>query len=233
MKQDMILYHGSQQIVEAPKFGVGKKYNDYGQGFYCTENIELAKEWACPVKNDGYSNKYILRLDGMNVMHLTKGKFNILNWLAILLANRKFDITSPVGNSAREFILDRFMPDTADVDIMIGYRADDSYFSFAEDFVNNAISLRDLNMAMQLGTLGEQVVLLSERSFQQIKFVEYEIADYREYYFKRAERDQNARSAYASKKKNLQQFMDDIFVLDIIREDMKNDDPRLQSVISG
>ena len=233
MKRDMILYHGSQQIIEEPKFGVGKKYNDYGQGFYCTENIELAKEWACPVKNDGYSNKYVLHLDGMNVMHLTKGKFNILNWLAILLANRKFDITSAVGNSAREFILDRFMPDTADVDVMIGYRADDSYFSFAEDFVNNAISLRDLNLAMQLGTLGEQVVLLSERSFRQIKFLEYEIADYREYYFKRAERDQNARAAYVSKKKNLQQLMDDIFVLDIIREDMKNDDPRLQSVISG
>lgn len=233
MNQDLIIYHGSQQIVEVPKFGVGKKYNDYGQGFYCTENIELAKEWACPVKNDGYSNKYILHLDGMNVMHLTKGKFNILNWLAILLANRKFDITSPVGNGAREFILDWFMPDTANVDIMIGYRADDSYFSFAEDFVNNAISLRDLNMAMQLGTLGEQVVLLSERAFRQIQFVEYEIADYREYYFKRAERDQNARSAYASKKKNLQQLVDDIFVLDIIREDMKNDDPRLQSVISG
>lgn len=233
MKRDMILYHGSQQIIEEPKFGVGKKYNDYGQGFYCTENIELAKEWACPVKNDGYSNKYVLHLDGMNVMHLTKGKFNILNWLAILLANRKFDITSAVGNSAREFILDRFMPDTADVDVMIGYRADDSYFSFAEDFVNNAISLRDLNLAMQLGTLGEQVVLLSERAFRKIEFVEYDIADYREYYFKRAERDQNARAAYVSKKKNLQQLMDDIFVLDIIREDMKNDDPRLQSVISG
>ncbi|MBO5049078.1 MAG: DUF3990 domain-containing protein [Oscillospiraceae bacterium] len=233
MKRDMILYHGSQQIIEEPKFGVGKKYNDYGQGFYCTENIELAKEWACPVKNDGYSNKYVLHLDGMNVMHLTKGKFNILNWLAILLANRKFDITSAVGNSAREFILDRFMPDTADVDVMIGYRADDSYFSFAEDFVNNAISLRDLNLAMQLGTLGEQVVFLSERAFRKIEFVEYEIADYREYYFKRAERDQNARSAYVSKKKNLQQLVDDIFVLDIIREDMKNDDPRLQSVISG
>ena len=233
MDKDMILYHGSQQIVEVPKFGVGKKYNDYGQGFYCTENIELAKEWACPVKNDGYSNKYIMHFEGMNVMHLTKGKFNILNWLAILLAHRKFDITSPVGNGAREFILDRFMPDTTGVDVMIGYRADDSYFSFAEDFVNNAISLRDLNLAMQLGTLGEQVVLLSERSFNQIEFVEYEIADYREYYFKRAERDQNARATYARQKKNLQQLMNDIFVLDIIREDMKHDDPRLQSVISG
>ena len=118
-------------------------------------------------------------------MHLTKGEFNILNWLAVLLAHRKFDITSPIGNNAREFILNRFMPETADVDVMIGYRADDSYFSFAEDFVNNTISLRDLNMAMKLGTLGEQDVLLSERSFERVKFIGYEVADYREYYFKR------------------------------------------------
>lgn len=232
MKQDLIIYHGSQQIIETPKFGIGKKYNDYGQGFYCTENIELAKEWACPVKNDGYSNKYCLSLDGMNIIHLTKGKFNILNWLAVLLAHRKFDINSSVGSNARDFILDRFMPEVADVDVMIGYRADDSYFSFAEDFVNNTISLRDLNFAMQLGTLGEQVVLLSERSFQQISFIGYETADYREYYYKRVKRDQNARAAYKSKKKNLQQLMDDIFVLDIMREDMKYDDPRLQSAIS-
>lgn len=232
MKNNLIIYHGSQQIVEIPEFGIGKNYNDYGQGFYCTESIELAKEWACPIKNDGYSNKYIMHFDGMNVMHLTKGKFNILNWLAILLAHRKFDITSPVGNNARDFILERFMPDTTGVDVMIGYRADDSYFSFAEDFVNNTISLHDLNLAMQLGTLGEQVVLLSERSFKQIEFVEYEVADYREYYYKRAERDRNARAAYANKKKNLQQLMDDIFVLDIMREDMKHDDQRLQSVIS-
>ena len=76
------------------------------------------------------------------------------------------------------------MPDVTNVDVMVGYRADDSYFSFAEDFVNNTISLRDLSLAMQLGTLGEQVVLLSERSFRQIQFIEYEIADYREYYYK-------------------------------------------------
>ena len=233
MNKDLIIYHGSQQIVKAPKFGVGKAYNDYGQGFYCTKSIELAKEWACPVKNDGYSNKYMLHLDGLNVMHLTKGEFNILNWLAILLKNRRFDINSPVGNSARKFIISNFMPDTSAVDVMVGYRADDSYFSFAEDFVNNTISLRDLSLAMQLGTLGEQVVLLSDRSFQQIEFIEFEVADYREYYFKRAQRDTSARTAYMTQEKNLQQLANDIFVLDIIREDMKNDDPRLQSVVSG
>ena len=233
MNQELLIYHGSQQIVETPLYGLGKKYNDYGQGFYCTQNNELAKEWACPVKNNGYSNKYMLHLDGLYIMNLTEGEFNILNWLAILLANRSFDITSPIGNNARDFILSRFLPDATDIDIMIGYRADDSYFSFAEDFLNNTISLRDLSLAMQLGTLGEQIVLLSERSYKQIEFVGYEIADYREYYYKRFDRDCNARSCYANRKKNLEQLVDDIFILDIIRENMKHDDPRLQSNISG
>ncbi len=232
MENLVTLYHGSQEIVEVPRYGIGKTYNDYGQGFYCTKEIELAKEWACPKKKDGYSNKYVLDLEGLTVMHLTSGSFNILNWLAILLKHRKFDINTNVGEAAREYILEHFLPDTTGVDVMIGYRADDSYFSFAEDFVNNAISVRDLNMAMQLGTLGEQTVLLSKRSFEQIHFLEYELADYRTYYFRRVQRDTAAREDYKKRKKNLQQMKDDLFVLDIIREDMQNDDPRLQSYIS-
>ena len=231
MKKDMIIYHGSQQIVEEPKCGIGKTYNDYGQGFYCTEDIELAKEWACPIKKDGYANKYSLHAEGLNIMHLTKDNFNILNWLAVLLENRKFDINNNVGASAREYLLTQFLPKTKGVDVMIGYRADDSYFSFAEDFVNNAISVRDLNEAMQLGKLGEQIVLLTPKAFEQIEFMEYEIADYREYYYKRAQRDEQARTDYQQRKKNLAMLREDLFVLDIIREDMKNDDSRLQSHI--
>lgn len=232
MNQDIVIYHGSQQIIAVPKYGIGKAYNDYGQGFYCTENIELAKEWACPVKNNGYSNKYVLHTDGLHVMHLTKTPYHILNWLAILLQNRKFDINSNVGNSAREYLLANFLPDTAGVDMMIGYRADDSYFSFAEDFVNNAISVRDLHVAMRLGTLGEQIVLLSPKAFGQIEFVGYEVADYRGYYYKRTQRDKQARTDYQNRKKDIRALREDLFILDIIREDMKNDDPRIRSHLS-
>ena len=48
----MILYHGSKDIIEKPIYGQGKKYNDYGLGFYCTDNIELAKEWYEKMKRD-------------------------------------------------------------------------------------------------------------------------------------------------------------------------------------
>jgi hypothetical protein len=51
----MILYHGSDRIIEKPVFGEGKSYNDYGRGFYCTEHVELAKEWACATGGDGYA----------------------------------------------------------------------------------------------------------------------------------------------------------------------------------
>ena len=36
----MLLYHGSDHVIEKPEFGAGKKHNDYGKGFYCTENQE-------------------------------------------------------------------------------------------------------------------------------------------------------------------------------------------------
>lgn len=228
MENRLILYHGSEQIVETPQYGVGKKYNDYGQGFYCTECLELAKEWACPVKKDGYANRYVLSSEGLKVMYLTRGDFHILNWMALLLQNRRFDINNSIGSNAREYILTHFLPDIREVDVIIGYRADDSYFSFAEDFVNNTISVRDLKRAMSLGRLGEQVVLISEKAFGQIEFSGYEIADYRKYYYKRLERDTKAREDYRRQKKELSVLKEDLFVVDILREEMRPDDERLR-----
>ena len=41
------LFHGSDHIVEHPTRTGGKIHNDFGQGFYCTTDLELAREWAC------------------------------------------------------------------------------------------------------------------------------------------------------------------------------------------
>ena len=66
----MKLYHGSKIIIKKPQFGLGKATNDYGRGFYCTEHLELAKEWACPRKEDGFANEYEINLKGMKVLDL-------------------------------------------------------------------------------------------------------------------------------------------------------------------
>lgn len=51
----MTLYHGSGLVVQKPDVSYGKKSNDYGQGFYCTESEELAGEWHAPEKKMAYS----------------------------------------------------------------------------------------------------------------------------------------------------------------------------------
>jgi hypothetical protein len=225
----MIIYHGSPKTIETPLYGYGSKENDYGLGFYCTQSNDLAKEWACPTVQSGFSNKYELDMDGLRVLHLNSDGYHILNWIAILLQNRIFAKRSPVARQANSYILNEFLPDISGYDVVIGYRADDSYFSYAKDFLNNTISVNQLSQAMKLGELGEQVVLISEKAFQQIHFRGYEIADGSIYNPRRMARENRARSAYLSNHgADFSMISNEIYVLDIIREGMKNDDPRLR-----
>lgn len=225
----MIIYHGSPKTIETPLYGYGSKQNDYGLGFYCTQSNDLAKEWACPTVQSGFSNKYELDMDGLRVLHLNSDGYHILNWIAILLQNRIFAKRSPVARQANSYILNEFLPDISGYDVVIGYRADDSYFSYAKDFLNNTISVNQLSQAMKLGELGEQVVLISEKAFQQIHFRGYEIADGSIYNPRRMARENRARSAYLSNHgADFSMISNEIYVLDIIREGMKNDDPRLR-----
>ena len=225
----MILYHGSPKAIETPLYGYGSKENDYGLGFYCTQSNDLAKEWACPTVQSGFSNKYELDMDGLRVLHLNSDGYHILNWIAILLQNRIFAKRSPVARQANSYILNEFLPDISGYDVVIGSRADDSYFSYAKDFLNNTISVNQLSQAMKLGELGEQVVLKSEKAFQQIHFQGYEIADGSIYNPRRMARETRARTAYLSNHgADFSMISNEIYVLDIIREGMKNDDPRLR-----
>ena len=63
----MILFHGSKNIIKSPIYGYGKKYNDYGVGFYCTENIDMAKEWAVSLEKDGYANLNELDVEDLDL----------------------------------------------------------------------------------------------------------------------------------------------------------------------
>ena len=232
MEEKIILYHGSPKIIEKPIFGLGNLHNDYGLGFYCTEALELAKEWACSMEADGFANKYMLDRAGLSALHLTGGEYNILNWLFILLENRKFRISGNIAIRAKEYIDTHFSVDYKDYDLIVGYRADDSYFSFASAFLNNTISLSQLERAMVLGKLGEQVVLKSKRAFDALTFVEAVPAPKELYYPKKLARDTTARETF-KEEKNRDLIINETYILDIIREEWKNDDDRLQRVILG
>ena len=221
------LYYGSPNIVEKPKLGYGKSYNDYGLGFYCTDSLEMAKEWGASIDRNGYANCYELDCAGLTILDLNGPGFCILHWLAVLLENREFDVPSGLALEAKEYIRANFTVDYQSYDTIVGYRADDSYFSFAQDFINGTISYRQLNNAMHLGKLGQQFVLKSERAFERIRFTGYEIAESGTWYAKKMLRDKSARREYFSVEGNKRQ-RGDLSIVQIMDEEMRPGDSRLR-----
>lgn len=223
----MKIYHGSENIIEKPVFGVGKTYNDYGLGFYCTDSLEMAKEWGTGMDRNGYANCYEIDCTDLTILDLNDENYCMLHWLSVLLQNREFDVPSGLALEAKEYIIKNFPVDYESYDIIIGYRADDSYFSFAQDFINGTISYRQLCNAMRLGKLGQQFVLKSSKAFERIKFTGYEIADSEEWYAKRMNRDRSARREYFDVERNKRQ-RGDLYITQIMDEEMKSDDSRLR-----
>lgn len=224
--KEKILYHGSAEIIREPVYGKGKAYNDYGKGFYCTEHAELAREWACTEGVDGFVNQYALDMEGMRILRLSDEKYTILHWLALLMEYRQVRIGTPVMKRGKEWLLENFHVDISEYDVITGYRADDSYFSFARAFVNNEISLEQLSYAMRLGKLGEQFVLKSRNAFERLQFLDCERVDCTEYYVRRKERDETARRAFWAEMEHADE--DGIYIRDLIREEVYADDPRLR-----
>jgi len=221
------IYHGSEKIIEHPKYGSGKKYNDYGLGFYCTDSLDMAKEWGVSRDKNGYANQYEIDCSNLLILDLNDEQYTILHWLTILLENREFDIPSGLALEAKKYLKNTFSIPYSDYDAIIGYRADDSYFSFAQDFINGTISYRQLNEAMHLGKLGQQFVLKSKKAFNQIHFLGYEVAASDEWFAKKELRDKTARREYFSMERNKWQ-RGDLYIAQMMDEEMKANDLRLR-----
>ncbi len=188
----MKIFHGSQSVIKVPQYGLGKVGNDFGLGFYCTESEDLAKEWSVQPNSDGFANAYELDMTGLNVLRLNTPEFTVLNWMAILVSHRQFKLKVPVAGAAYHYLKSRFAVNVDAYDVVIGYRADDSYFDFAEAFLNNSISVEQLAMALRLGKLGEQVVVKSQEAFGRIKFAGFSTAASALYYPRRQARNDSA-----------------------------------------
>ena len=191
----LILYHGSPNRVIVPKFGYGEDRHDYGRGFYLTENLELAKEWAVcrPDETNGWVHKYELEMDGLNILDFQK--YDVLSWLAELMKHRDAADSKRYKMLAQKFI-EKYGIDTCGYDVITGWRANASYFYIAKEFVRDNIDIEILEELLSLGGLGIQFCIKSERAFAQLSEVEQDImsVDYSEFNDRYNERDINARN---------------------------------------
>ena len=190
----VILYHGSDKILQVPEFGKGEINNDYGQGFYCSRNKGLAGEWAVLwTGKDGYINEYSFDYTGLKVLYLNQ--LPVENWIAVLLRNRKIysldDFTLRIN-----VFLQKYLIDISDYDVVEGWRADDAFFLYINNFVTNTLSLENLEIALKFGDLGNQVFLKSKKAFDVIKFTAHYPAPAAKFLKSAKDRDLAAKQKY-------------------------------------
>ena len=190
----IILFHGTADKVVVPTYGLGNDKHDYGKGFYLTENIELAKEWAVcrPDETNGYVHKFEIDIDGLRILDFQK--IDILSWLAELMKHRDAADTKRYRVLAKQFI-EKYGIDTEGYDIIKGWRANASYFYIAKEFVRDNIDLDILSELLSLGGLCIQYCLKSEEAFLRLKELSDELitVDYGEFNEKYNQRDVSAR----------------------------------------
>lgn len=189
----MILYHGSPNKIVVPTFGLGEERHDYGKGFYLTADLNLAKEWAVcrPESESGFVHSFELDTDGLEIFDFEKE--NILCWLSELMKHRAAADSKRYRVLAEKFIA-KYGKDTSDADVIKGWRANASYFYIAKAFVRDEVDIDILEELMQLGGLGIQWCLKSEKAYAHLKnLAEIIPVDYHEFNAKYNERDSKAR----------------------------------------
>lgn len=191
----IILYHGSPNKVVVPKYGFGEEKHDYGKGFYLTENIELAKEWAVcrPDETNGWVHKFELETTDLKILDFQK--YNVLSWLAELMKHRDASDTKRYHMLAKKFI-EKYGINTSDYDVIKGWRADASYFYIAKEFVRDNVDIEILEELLSLGGLGIQYCVKSELAYSKLTEIQSDLisVDYNEFNDKYNERDINART---------------------------------------
>ena len=190
----VILYHGSPEKIVIPKYGLGEDKHDYGRGFYLTENIELAKEWAVcrPNEENGWVHKYELNVEGLNILDFEK--LDVLSWLAELMKHRDASDTRRYHVLAEKFIA-KYGVDTEGYDVIKGWRANASYFFIAKEFVRDNIDMDILEELLSLGGLGVQYCIKTQKAYERLHEIEEDIMSvpYAEFNDKYNERDITAR----------------------------------------
>ncbi len=191
----LILFHGTPDKNVVPTYGKGDEKHDYGQGFYLTDSLDLAKEWAVCHPNDknGWVHKYELDTKGLKILDLQEK--GILAWLAELMKHRDASDSKRYRLLAKKFI-EKYGVDTNDYDVIKGWRANASYFYIAKEFVKDNVDMDILEELLSLGGLGIQYCIKSKLAYLKLNELKDDLisVQYNEFNEKYNKRDITARN---------------------------------------
>ena len=188
----MRIYHGSKKIVTMPFSDHKNVIRDFGDGFYATENEELVRDWAAPDVNGGFVNIYELETEDLNIIDLSSSRYSVLNWLALILKERRIVFDSAECRRNAESLIRRYLPEISAADIIKGSRADDANLIYCKAFIEEKIEKDELSGLIEKAGLGEQLVLRTEKALNSLEYISSEAVDGMFYYSGRLMKEKQA-----------------------------------------
>lgn len=226
----MIVYQGSDKIVDQPHILEASKKADFGQGFYCVASENMAAEWSATYSQYGYVNQYEFTPGRLHVVDLCDGNYTILSWLAVVLKYRNLDMKSTLTLERRDYIVENFFPDISSADVIKGLRADNSNFYIARQFLNNAISLSTLQEAMYQPESNAQMVLKTPKALKKVIFLKADPILWHAYFTSAMERDLSLRQDFLIQKAR-ERVSEEIFITDIVKMKWTKDENKLPPML--
>ena len=157
-RKNMILYHGSNLIVDKPRILTPNRYLDFGTGFYTTSNLSQAKSFADKVtarKGEGISTVSKYEFD-----ESASGKLKVLAFEAAGEAWLDFVSDNRSGN-----------PQGEEYDLIYGPVADDDIFRTFLLYSAGLLSKEQTLEALRIKKLFNQYVFKNEKALQSLKFI--------------------------------------------------------------
>jgi hypothetical protein len=153
----MILYHGSNVVVERPEIRVPNRNLDFGMGFYTTTNVEQAQSFSEIVCN---------RRGGKKVISLYE--FDYENAVSTL----ELKTFEKADSEWFDFVCEKRMGnyDGDDYDIIIGPVANDTVYRTFIGFLAGATSREDAIRQLKVRDLYDQVTFCTEEVLKYLKY---------------------------------------------------------------
>ena len=149
MENKVLLYHGSQEIVEFPEIRLQKYNKDFYFGFYCTNIENQAIRWATRFGGKGFLSEY---------EYIPNNKLLV----------KKF---SEMTEEWLDFIVDCRLGKSHNYDIVEGPMANDTIFNYVQDFADKKISREAFWALAKFSRPTHQISFHTARALTTLRFV--------------------------------------------------------------
>lgn len=162
-ESEILLFHGAKTLIDGKlRLDFSRNNNDFGQGFYCGENLEQS---AMFVSNFPNSSLYMLKFDKTDLK--SRGFGVTRDWMLMIAYYRH-----RLGDFANSGIIKELLAQNTGIDYIVAPIADNRMFEIIDSFIDGEITDVQCKHCLSATNLGNQYVFVSPKALEQVEILE-------------------------------------------------------------